>query len=571
MQEHLVSDIAVCIMVAWLLAITAQLLRQPLILAYLVAGFAIGPIGLGFIENESSIETISELGLILLLFMIGLEIDLKKMMSAGKSILLTSVVQIIGCCGLGIWFFWEIGFPLRKGHLDAVYLAVAAALSSTVIIIKILYERREIDTLAGRITIGVLVIQDLFAILFLAIQPELKEPSALLAFRSLGKVVILVAVAFVASRYVLPSLFRAVARLPELVLVGALSWCFLVSGLANALGLSREMGALIAGVAISTFPYTLDVTAKVTTLRDFFVTLFFVALGMKIPKPTLPFLQWAGMVALFVVVSRLITVFPTLYSMKQGHRASLLPAINLSQISELSLVILALGLQAGDISSRTIGVAAYAFAFLAILSSYGMANSEALLKTGSRLLKKFGLKDLDDTGPAFEAVGSPKIFLLGFSWTASSLLEEVGRHSPELLTELAVVDFNPQVHHELRRRGVNAIYGDISQRETLAHAGVGQAEMIICTLPNTVLKGSNNLRLLQQLREISPKAHIIVHADLFADVPRLYEAGASYVSVPRLIEATDLRAVIEAVRDGLIDEKVSQSKCELKDRREVIP
>jgi Kef-type K+ transport system membrane component KefB len=567
----LVNEIAICIVVAWILAVIAQMLRQPLMLAYLVAGFTIGPVGLGFIQDEGSIETISELGLILLLFMIGLEIDLKKMWSAGRIIILTSVIQIIGCFGLAFLFFWANKFALKGGSLDILYLAVAIALSSTVIIVKVLYERRELDTLPGRITVGVLVLQDLVAILFLAIQPQLKDPSISVALLSLGKVLALVAIAFVASRYVLPPLFRTVARLPELVLVGALSWCFLLSGLASNLGLSREMGALIAGVGISTFPYTLDVTAKVTSLRDFFVTLFFVALGMKIPHPSGYFIGWAVAVSTFVFFSRFVTVFPTLYVMGQGHRASMLPFINLSQISELSLVIMSLGLAAGHIRAESMGLAAYSFALMAVLSSYAMGHSDSLLSTASRIFKRFHLRDLDDQTREFHPKNVPKIFLLGFSWTASSLLEEITRRRPEWLTQLAVLDFNPQVHHELKRRGIHAIYGDIGQRETLVHAGVDQADMIICTLPNTVLKGTNNLRMVQQLREINPTAQIIAHAELFADVPKLYDAGINYVSLPRVIEAVDLFEVIAAAKNKLLEQKTAELKKELKDRREVIP
>jgi Kef-type K+ transport system membrane component KefB len=572
-DHALINDIAICIVVAWVLALVAQLLRQPLILAYMVAGYVIGPVGVGLVKEKTSIETISGLGLILLLFMIGLEIDLKKMLSAGKLILLTAIVQMVGTCVLGLGLFSITGFPLRTGSLDALYLALATALSSTVIIIKILYERREIDTFAGRITIGVLVLQDLFAILFLAIQPDLKNPSVLLLLRSLGKVSVLVAVAFAASRFVLPPLFRAVARLPELVLVGALAWCFLLAGMAGTLGLSREMGALIAGVAISTFPYTLDVTAKVTSLRDFFVTLFFVALGLKIPAPTWFLVSQAILIGLFVLISRLLTVFALLYSTRQGIRASLAPAINLSQISELSLIIVTLGIDFGHVSKSTFFLVAYAFAFLAIASSYALARGDTLLIRCVQLLKNLGLRDLDEDeeGLSPEPKRSPRIFILGFSWTASSLLEEIVRRQPDILPELAVVDFNPVVHKTLRGRGLQAIYGDISQRDTLLHAGVDRAEIILCTLPNTVLKGTSNLRLLRQLREINPTAQIIVHAELFGDVAKLYAAGADYVSLPRLIEAVDLCDVIDAARKHLLDQKRNDVKREFENRNEVIP
>jgi len=467
--------------------------------------------------------------------------------------------------------FGALGFSLRAGALDALYLAVAAALSSTVIVIKILYDKRELDTLAGRVTVGILLLQDLFAILFLAIQPNLSSPSVALVVWSFVKVFLLMAVAFAASRFVLPPFFRTIARLPELVLVGALAWCFLIAGLAGRFGLSHEMGALVAGVAISAFPYTLDVTAKVTSLRDFFVTLFFVALGMKIPAPTGFLLKWAAVFSLFVVVSRVATIYAPLYLMRQGHRVSLLPAVYLGQVSELSLVVLALGLSTGQISETTMGVVSCAFVFLAVVSSYAIMQIDARANQVIGWLKRIGLKDLDQQGGEETPPVEPRIFLLGFSWTASSLLEEIMRNEPVLLKELAVVDFNPNVNQELRRRGVRVIYGDVSQRDTLIHAGVGRAAIIISTLPNTVLKGTNNLRLVQQLREINPAAQIIAHAELFGDVPKLYAAGASYVCVPRLIEAVDLVGLIQAARKNELDQKRKQLDAELVERHEVIP
>jgi Kef-type K+ transport system membrane component KefB len=349
------------------------------------------------------------------------------------------------------------------------------------------------------------VLQDLFAILFLALQPNLGNPSLLALALSLGKVVVLVAVAFVVSKYVLPALFKAMARAPELVLVGALAWCFLLAGLANKLELSREMGALIAGVALSTFPYTLDVAAKVTSLRDFFVTLFFVALGMKIPLPSIDLLMWALIISLFVVLSRIITVFPVLQRMQQGHRASLLPAINLSQISEFSLVILVLGVQAGHIEQHTWDIMAYAFVLLASGSSYAITASDSIFRRLSSLLKRAGVEDLDATGESFAQEHAPRIMLLGFFKTASSLVAEIERNQPELLKELTVVDFNPVVNQKLRQRGIRIIYGDVSKRETLLHAGAGKAEVLVCTLPNSILKGANIQVHVRQLREINPR------------------------------------------------------------------
>jgi Kef-type K+ transport system membrane component KefB len=570
MEHGLVNDIAICIIAAWIVAVALHALKQPLLLAYLVAGFAIGPHGLKWVTNAQDIQIISEIGLALLLFMIGLEIDLKKMLSAGRVITFTAAAQILGCVLAGWLVFYFVG-P-AENRLEALYLAVAAAMSSTVIIVKILYDKRELETLAGRITLGVLVLQDIAVILFLALQPNLKNPAAGPLAQALGNVILLLSVAFLASRFVLPPVFKLVARLPELVLVGALAWCFAMAGFAAWLGLSTAMGALIAGVMISTFPYTLDVVAKVTSLRDFFVTLFFVGLGMKIPLPTWGYLLWAIFFCLFLIGSRLGTVFPILYSLRQGYRVSLLPAVNLCQMSELSLVLLALGAASGDVSPNIIGIAAFAFAFLAVGSTYAILKNDLLLRKASPWLNKMDLHDLDQT--VFIAASdekSKRIGLLGFSWTASSLIEEIQREQPALLAEITVVDFNPLVHSRLRQRGVRAIYGDITQRDVLLHAGLAQSEIIICSLPNTVLRGANNLKILRQIRELNPTAHIVVHAELLSDIPALYAAGASYVSAPRLLEAADLLHAIEAAEKKLLEDKRTAQLEQMQARHEVIP
>jgi len=577
MEHGLVTDIAICIIAAWLVAVVSQVARQPLLLAYLAAGFLIGPHGIpigssghALITDPQSIQTISEIGLSLLLFMIGLEIDLKKMLSAGRVITFTAAIQIIGCVAGGWLLFDFVG--ITQNGLESLYLGVAAAMSSTVIIVKILYDKRELETLPGRVTLGVLVLQDVFVILFLAIQPNLKNPAFGPLAIALGKVVLLVSVAYVASRFVLPPLFRVIARLPELVLVGALAWCFAMAGFAGWLGLSTAMGALIAGVMVSTFPYTLDVVAKVTSIRDFFVTLFFVGLGLEIPVPTWGAILWAIFLCLFLVGSRFATVFPTLYLMRQGYRGSLLPAINLSQISELSLVLLALGKLSGDVSDNVIGIAAFAFAFLAVGSTYAMLGSHTILKRVTPWLNRLDLHDLDRAGQEAKIEKKAgRVCILGFSWTASSLLEEISRERSDLLEEITIIDFNPLVHARLRERGIQAVYGDITSRDTLLHAGVNHAKVIICSLPNTVLKGSANFKMLLMLRSLNPTARIIVHAELLSDVPKLYAAGASYVTAPRLLEAADLLQVIEADEQHLLEQKHQTQQKLLENRDEIIP
>jgi Kef-type K+ transport system membrane component KefB len=573
-MHELLHEIALCIVAAWICGVLANFLRQPVLLAYLVGGFVLGPAGLKLVHSEETIHTISELGLIFLLFMIGLEIDLKKIIRAGSAITVTGAVQIFGGCAIGILVFKMLGFPLGDGKWDALYLAVAAALSSTVIIVKVLYEKRELDTFPGRVTLGILVLQDLFAILFLAIQPSLDNLQASILGMSFLRVVLLVATALAVSRWVLPWVFHHIARLPELVLVGALAWCFLLGEFGAWLKLSREMGALIAGVSLSTFPYALDVTAKVTSLRDFFVTLFFVGLGMTIPVPGLDLVKWALIFAVFVVVSRWLTTFTPLFLLKQGLRASILPSVNLSQISEFSLVVLALGIQAKHISPETQGLASVAFVILATLSALAMTKSDGIVRSGVPFLKKLGLRDLDHGHAAHGEDGhgaGKRIFILGFFRTASSLLEEIKRTDEALLEQLGVVDFSPVVRKGLVERGVHITYGDISQRDTLVHAGIARAEILICSVPDSLLKGTNTERLVRQLRELAPNAKILATTEILSHVPELYAAGADYVSIGRVEEARDLCKAIKAADAGLLADKRAQLDERLSERREVLP
>src|SRR6187399_60696 len=568
-MHELIRDITLCILFAWVLGLLAHFSRQPLILAYLIAGFVIGPFGMAWVKSQESISVISELGLIFMLFMIGLEIDLKKIVRAGRVILFAAGGQLVGGCLLGIVFYMGIGL----GGFDALYLTIACALSSTVIIVKVLYEKRELDTLPGRITLGILVLQDIFAILFLAVQPSLANLQVSVILLSVGRVGVLVATALVLSRYVLPKLFHQIARRPELILLGALAWCFLIGEIAERLHLSREMGSLVAGVSLSTFPYALDVTAKVTTLRDFFITLFFVALGMTIPIPGASVIGLALMIAAFTVVSRVVTTFTPLYLMKQGLRASLLPAINLAQISEFSLVVIQTGVAAHHISTETSSAASFAFVVLAVLSTFIMGRSDQVTRALIGPLKRIGLRDLDhkhdaDAGHEGGHGEARRIVILGFFRAASALLSEIERRSPDVLEQITVIDFNPLVFRTLTDRGMHVVYGDISNVDTLVHAGVGKSVLIILSIPDSLLKGADNEKLVRHVRSLNPTAKIVATADMLHDVDDLYAAGADYVTVTRLSDAHELYTVIEAVQADLLEDKRTEMDTLLAERKE---
>jgi Kef-type K+ transport system membrane component KefB len=561
----LLAAIGISIMAATVLAYLAYLLKQPLLLAYIAAGAAIGPqFGFGWVKSQADIKIIAEIGLILLLFMIGLELDLKKLKESGKSLITTGILQFILCAALGLGFFLLLGFTVGKpyeyrifgvkvlgGEYDLLYLAVCMALSSTTIVVKLLYEKFELDTLAGRLTVGVLVFQDIWAIVVLSLQSSLSNPQLMGILRDFAEAGLLVALSLLLSKYVLGYIFRKIARLPELILVASLGWCFLMAGLASFFGLSLEMGALIAGVAISTFPYNLDIIAKIVNIRDFFITLFFVALGMATPNPVhnLGIFLVAGAAALFLVASRFLSVFPILYFLKNGNRVSLLTAINLSQLSEFALVIGVIGLKEGHIVRDIQTIIIFVFVMTSVASTYMIKYSHHLQGFLSRGLAVIGFKDLE-SAPPDEGEAHKDLALLGFFRVASAFLQEIEDAAAELKDRMVVVDFNPGVLRQLPRHGVKVVYGDISNPETLHHAAIEEAEIVISTIADEILLGTSNLKLIDQIKKIAPRARIIVTAESPSRALALYEAGADYVYLPNQLAAQHLLAVVERLLRG---------------------
>jgi voltage-gated potassium channel Kch len=214
---------------------------------------------------------------------------------------------------------------------------------------------------------------------------------------------------------------------------------------------------------------------------------------------------------------------------------------------------------------------------LAVLSTFVMTKSGAVCRSLIGPLKRIGISDLDQAsaaeagGPEGGHGGTRRIVILGFFRAASALLSQIERHNGALLEQISVIDFNPLVFGTLKARGLHVIYGDISNADTLVHAGIGDAEIIILSVPDSLLVGASNERLVRHVRSLNPTARIVATADLLADVDDLYEAGADYVTVTRLSDARELFSVIEAVNAGLLEEKRTEMDMQLAERREVLP
>jgi Kef-type K+ transport system membrane component KefB len=484
---------------------------------------------------------------------------------------------LVGVLGLGVG---DSGF-------GPLYLALACGFSSTLLVVKVLQSKLQMDTVDGRLCVGLLIFQDIWAIVLLALQPNLESPDVAPLLGTFIGVILVIGLAWAATRWVLPSAFRMVAKSPELVVTLALGWCFGLGTFAGNLGpwahalglpveasVSMELGALVAGASIASFPYAHEVMAKVGNLRDFFITLFFVALGMSIPIPDgVTVLLVALVLATIMAALRYLVFFPLLYATGLDRRHAVTTSTKLAQVSEFALVIAYLGLSLGHIDGELVSVVIFAFVLTAILTPGLFTVADGLHRRIGPLLAMVGIHEGSRSKPAAEAstdtesARPARVVLLGFHRLASSLLYEIDRSHRTLMSEVLVVDFNVALHDRIRERGARVIYGDISNPETLTHTGVGEAEIVVCTIPDDILKGITNLELTRQLRRIAPDAHIIVNAIRLADIEPMYQAGASYVFSWRTETALGVVPALRAALNGQLGDFIESRRAELGEDR----
>jgi hypothetical protein len=311
--------------------------------------------------------------------------------------------------------------------------------------------------------------------------------------------------------------------------------------------LSMEMGALIAGLSIAAFPYSIHVTAKTLPLRDFFLTLFFMSLGMKL---TPPHLDMAGLIALmvcFTVVSRFASVYPLLILSGAGRRTAFISSLNLSQISEFSLVIASLGVGFGHIQPGTVAATIYAMAITAVGSSYAIRYNHSIYLAFERLMTRLGRGSTDSQAPDAVHSDSRPIAILGFHRVARSLISSIEQRSPALLRQIRVIDFNPENLAELNAKGVKGTFGDISSHDALEHAHLHDARLILCTVPDMLLKGTDNQTLVKVCKAIAPHAQVVVTGDDARHEQVLRQEGAHVVINPHRLVADQLLAMSSAV------------------------
>lgn len=522
MVSSLLIDIGAIILFAAFLALVTKFLRQPLVLGYLIAGILIGPLVFGLITNTDLIRQLAELGIAFLLFVVGLELDLKKFKQLGTVVVVAGILQvilvtIISAYVAGLWL----------NSVEALYIGLIIAFSSTMIVIKLISDKAELQTLHGKIILGILLVQDVLVVLVLSMLNGLGNTS-LLAFISLFKGLALILIFYFVGRYVLNYVLRASASSPELLFVVSIAIAFIYSALAYLLGFSIVIGAFIAGVALASSPYSIEIVGRVMSLKDFFLVIFFVSLGMQITSVSFDGLGYLLLSALFlVVIVKPLIIFALLKLFKQSNRTSFSSAISLAQISEFSLVLAGAGVALGHLNNGLFSLVVILGAITITLTSYLIKYDRNMYGFLHPLMIGIETNPRHFITGKLEKPMKDHIIIIGAHRMASRIIETLKSKRKNFV----VLDFNPDRVQALNKMGIKCIYGDYGNLHVLESLDVKDASVVISTVPNTY----ENINLIKMVKKSNKDVTTIVKTHSAFDALMLYREGADFVIFPEYL------------------------------------
>jgi len=569
-------DIGIIIIMATLVAFFAKKFKQPLIPAYILAGLLIGPFldyfmgipvissifnlpqGFSIISDRHIIQTMSEIGIAFLLFMVGLEIDLRKLKDVEKLAGIGGSMQVLLIFTIG--FVGSILMLFSK--IESIYIGFIVAFSSTMVVVKILSDRKEMDTLHGRIIVGFLLVQDIVAIFALIILNSMGDfVFWSFAFSFFGGIALLL-LAIYLSKFVFSRLFRYAASSHELFFLLSLSICFIFSLFFNSVGLSIAIGAFVAGVSLGHLPYNLEIIGRVKSLRDFFATMFFVSLGMQLP---LSYLKGI-ILPLFILIFIVLILKPLVFLLIIGgfgykKRTSFLTAISLAQVSEFSLILITQGMILGHVSQKLFTITILLAIITIALSSYFLKFEYKLYSWLSSDLSIFERINTHEEKLEYIPVDKHEVVLIGYDRTGYSIFHKLVKLKQRFL----VIDYNPEIIKKLIRQRVPCIYGDAGNIEILEKLDFKSMKYLISTMPDQ----STSLLIIKKAKQINPNIVIFVTAYQVDDALVLYNAGADYVVLPHFLGGHHASILLEeASKDisKLIKRKIQHIK-ELNNRK----
>ncbi|MBI4017229.1 MAG: cation:proton antiporter [Candidatus Aenigmarchaeota archaeon] len=538
-MQNLFVEIGIIIIAAALLAYIAHRQKQPLILAYLVAGVAIGPVGMGLLADVEKINTLSEIGIAFLLFIVGLELDLRKMKSIGKPVIAAGLGQVILTFTVGYLLSRYLGVP----QVPSFYVSLGLTLSSTVLVVKLLSDRNEINTLHANLAVGILLVQDMIAMLALAVLPNLSSISLFPILRPLASGIILLGVAVIAGKFLLEPVFKRFALAQEMLFLASIAWLFFLGLLAYVLDFSVSVGAFIAGVSLAPLPYRTAIIASTRSLRNFFATIFFVTIGMQVTlSGILAYWPLITVFTVFVVVGNPIIVYAILAMFGFTARTSLLTGLSLAQVSEFSLILALEGARHGQISQDVI-------ALIALVLLLSFAASTYLIIGGSqiyRIMSPF-IKPLEKYAPVSRRLKFlpskkylPEAVLIGCNRMGLTVLKALR----ELKLSVLVIDSNPDAIKHLMEERIPCIYGDVSDTEIVEESGLKKAKLVVSTTPDIEVS-----RLLVSVKRKKPV--LILTASHSEEALEFYESGADYVVLPHHLGGQHLAMLLHQSNKNL--------------------
>lgn len=477
-----------------LLAITAVIsfvghfLRQPVIVSFIVAGLVLGPSVLDIVHSNDNIALLAQLGIAILLFLVGLKLDLSLIRSMGKVAVATGIGQVVFTSVIGLGICLALGFSL----VSAIYVGIALTFSSTIIIVKMLSDKREVDSLHGRIAIGFLIVQDIVVVIAMVVLSAMgigEQQDSNVWYR-LGEILLsalaMIAITVLFIRYWADYILRHVAKSSELLLIFAVALAAAFATAGQLFGFSKELGGLLAGIALASTPYREAIITRLASLRDFLLLFFFISLGSHFEIGLLADqLIPAIVLSLFVLIGNPLIVMVIMGLMGYRSRTSFLAGLTVAQISEFSLIFIAMGISLGHLNNEALGLVTLVGLVTIALSVYMISFSHHLYERFSGWLKVFefagGKKEVyspDESPPT-----SPEIIVCGAGNYGSEIIERLIRANKRV----AVVDFNPEIYRYWLGRNTLSYFGDISDVEFLSHLPLHNARWFVATLPRDAL------------------------------------------------------------------------------------
>ena len=540
-MDTIFIQLAVILFVAFVVSYVARLLNQPIIIGYIVAGIIISPFLVKIGATIEIINIFSQFGIAFLLFIVGLHLNPKVIKEIGISSLVVGLGQILLTFGAGFLVAWKL---IGMDILTSSYIGVALAFSSTIIIMKLLSDKKQMDSLYGKIAIGVLIIQDIVAIgVLMFISSSLHKTSFnSFGFEGLIGGAVMIILLFLFGYLVLPKITRNVAKSQELLFLFSICWCFIVAALFTFVGFSMEIGALVAGVILSVSPYATEISSKIRPLRDFFIIVFFVILGLKMQISNLQSvivnaLIFSGIALIFKPL--ILMIFMKFFGYTK--RTNFLTGITLGQISEFSLIVLGLGVAVGHIAPEILNTMVLTLIITILLSTYLVIYSNKLysvLAKGLVIFEKKKIRKDRKIEKKYDAI------LFGYNRIGFSILNSLKKVKKKYL----VVDFNPDTVAHLNKFRIPALYGDVFDLELLEDLPLDKIKLAISTIPDL----ETNKLLLESVRAVNKKAIVILRAHSIDEALELYKQDANYVLTPHFLGG---EYVAKMIKHSGLDEK----------------